>query len=593
MNSGFTARLAMKYNKIKKTASLFLAAVLFLSLAPYQADGAVSDWFQKGASINPRWNTDFDSDTFRQSVSDLRATGANFVTLIIPIYQSNIHTTDLAPGWNTPTDESLISGINHIHSLGMNVDLKIHPESNDGNWRAHINPGDREGWFTNYGNFLEHYARIAQSTGVEQMTIGSELINMSSDRLNQTNTSNWIELINRVRGVYSGRLTYSANWGEGDFADEKNQIEFWTNLDAIGIAAYFNLPSPDPSVESIRREWDRWIEDISALQSRFGKPVIFTEIGYRSRNGARHAPWDYFTFTSPDQSEQANLYKALFSYWNNIGYMTGVNWWDWISDPSAGGDGTQTYTPQNKTAEEVMSRWFGSPPPPGTEPPPPPPTDAEETYSISGSITPSEPVSGQESTVTVSVTNNNGSVSDKIVDIEIYNSIGQQIHQQVYEPETFGAGESRIFSFPWTPGSPEEYVLKTGIFSSGWSSLNFWDDEVHRFRVTGSMTPPPPGESEGMIEIWWPTDGATVSGTQPFKAMLQGMAITEYEMLWQVDGGTLNPMYDSYADYPHKEAIVDLSGWTWKNSGPYELNFVSKRNGSTIAERAVNIFVSH
>ncbi len=63
-------------------------------------------------------------------------------------------------------------------------------------------------------------------------------------------------------------------------------------------------------------------------------------------------------------------------------------------------------------------------------------------------------------------------------------------------------------------------------------------------------------------------------------------------MYWQVDGHRLNLMDNNQQDYPHKESLVDLSGWSWKASGAYTITFVAKDNqGTTIAEKSVLINV--
>ena len=97
--------------------------------------------------------------------------------------------------------------------------------------------------------------------------------------------------------------------------------------------------------------------------------------------------------------------------------------------------------------------------------------------------------------------------------------------------------------------------------------------------------------------IWWPTDGSTLSGTQPFKARLDGIALSAYRMVWSVDGGQPNSMSDSTAGGDHKEASVDLSGWTWRDAGdrwgPFSVNFiVQDLNGTTVQQKAVNIYVA-
>jgi endoglucanase len=92
-------------------------------------------------------------------------------------------------------------------------------------------------------------------------------------------------------------------------------------------------------------------------------------------------------------------------------------------------------------------------------------------------------------------------------------------------------------------------------------------------------------------EIWWPTQDAELHGTQPFKGMLQGYDINQYSMYWQVDGGNLVKMDTNYADYPHKEASVDVTNWNWKGTGPYVLNFVTKdQNGNIISETTRTIY---
>lgn len=95
------------------------------------------------------------------------------------------------------------------------------------------------------------------------------------------------------------------------------------------------------------------------------------------------------------------------------------------------------------------------------------------------------------------------------------------------------------------------------------------------------------------VNPWWPADGAHVSGTQPFKAELQGTDVSQYEMFWQVDGGSWNWMDSSYADYQHKEASVDVSQWTWRGSGPYQVTFIARQNGAVVATRSVAIYVDN
>ncbi len=101
----------------------------------------------------------------------------------------------------------------------------------------------------------------------------------------------------------------------------------------------------------------------------------------------------------------------------------------------------------------------------------------------------------------------------------------------------------------------------------------------------------PLAEAATPLNAWWPSEGAHLTGAQPFKALVEGADVSTYDMYWQVDGGQLNPMQTSTTDYPHKEASVDVSGWSWKGQGPYAITFVAKQNGQNLGSKTVNIYV--
>jgi endoglucanase len=92
-------------------------------------------------------------------------------------------------------------------------------------------------------------------------------------------------------------------------------------------------------------------------------------------------------------------------------------------------------------------------------------------------------------------------------------------------------------------------------------------------------------------QVWWPTNGAHVTGTQPLKAMVPGVDVSQYDMFWQVDGGTLNRMDSNYTDYQHKEVSISVANWNWRGAGPYTINFVAKKGSSVIAQQSVQIYV--
>ncbi len=114
---------------------------------------------------------------------------------------------------------------------------------------------------------------------------------------------------------------------------------FWPQLDYIGISGYFPLATDKdtPSVQDLAASWAN-VRDtkIKPISQQHGKPVLFTEIGYKSANGAHYEPWNYDRNQGYNAEEQRKLYEALFSFWNNESYLHGVHIWEWSSDPAYG-----------------------------------------------------------------------------------------------------------------------------------------------------------------------------------------------------------------------------------------------------------------
>lgn len=533
--------------------------------------------------------TDFESASFQQSMRNLRATGATSVALVIPLYQSNIYSTDIGAGWNTPTDAVLESGIDYLHSLGFSVMLKPHLDPYDGNWRAYINPSDRNTWFANYGNQLVHLGQIGAQHHVELISLGTELVSMATYQMNGTNTQNWQALIQRVRNVYAGALIYTANSTNNNndpFQNEKKFIGFWSALDDAGLSAYYTISSGDGSIPSLEGAWEYWNKnDLQAFSQSIGKPILFSELGYRSVTGAHTAPWNWSMGGGPDMTEQSNDYQALFEYWNAYSYMHGVYLWYWSTDPNAGGTNSTDYTPQHKPAEQVMTRWFS------TAPTPPPPSNAP-TFSDSTIASPANPTASSGTTITAVLRDTGGSLMNGIVDIEVYNSASQRMTQNFISSQSFSSGSSQSYQTQWTPTSAGTYRVTVGVFSGDWSQNYYWNNDA--FDVTvGNTSSGGSAISGGQVtDVWWPIGGSTVSGMQPLKAMVENSDVSQYTMTWNVDGGSPVPMYTSMTDYPHKEALIDFSNWHWNGSGPYGITLTSKDlQGGVIATKSIQLYV--
>lgn len=202
-------------------------------------------------------------------------------------------------------------------------------------------------WFANYQAFILDYARLAEELKMPLLCIGTELEKTSYRE------KDWRNVIQEVRKVYTGKLTYAANFTEFE------RVKFWDALDYIGVQAYFPLAKGhDPSLSELKSSWQKLLPRVENLVRRIKKPVIFTEIGYCNTLDAAVKPWvwPHERKEIPFSEEvQARCYEAFFQTAWEKEWMAGVFFWKWY--PQAP-DRQPDFTPQGKQAEKVMQAYF-------------------------------------------------------------------------------------------------------------------------------------------------------------------------------------------------------------------------------------------
>lgn len=117
----------------------------------------------------------------------------------------------------------------------------------------------------------------------------------------------------------------------------------------------------DPTLEELKAAWAPHVTTLANLAAAWGKPVLFTEIGYCSQDGANQRPWDWRTGGSVDLQEQANTYQAALESLYSQPWFAGAFWWAWGTDAFEGGAGDAGYTPHDKPAEDVLRNWYAAP----------------------------------------------------------------------------------------------------------------------------------------------------------------------------------------------------------------------------------------
>ncbi len=309
--------------------------------------------FQKGMAF-PTWIADqYGTASSDESLKILaQTTCSEWVQLVPTWYQSNRFSNEMLPDYDGQTArmDTIRHAIQTCHAFGLKVMLKPHVDALSGDWRGTFQPEDSKGWFNSYSKMMRTFARMAQDEEVEILSIGCEFVELTSSEY----TLDWRKIIRAIRDIYSGRLVYAANWGR-----EVEQIEFWDGLDFIGIDAYFELTNKtDPTIDELLTAWIPYLSQIESIYQVWQKPILLTEIGYRSIDGANMRPWDWETPGAVDLIEQAQCYLAVIRAFGEKSWFEGIYWWNWEPDPSRGGAADKGYTPHGKLAETVLVKWY-------------------------------------------------------------------------------------------------------------------------------------------------------------------------------------------------------------------------------------------
>lgn len=166
--------------------------------------------------------------------------------------------------------------------------------------------------------------------------------------------AHWRSLVEEVRGVFSGTLTYAANF------DQYEEVGFWDALDVLSVNAYFPLRKLwEPGVTAdqlypvFEVRWEAILRSILELCRERGwgeMPILFTELGYVHRKNSTIEPWAATGFSvlpsvageklvvweeqPVDLAERAAAVRALYRANRAVGSpLTGILYWKLSTQP--------------------------------------------------------------------------------------------------------------------------------------------------------------------------------------------------------------------------------------------------------------------
>ena len=269
-------------------------------------------------------------------------TGINDINTPTPL-----HFSDNAGSEN---DDAVVHAVSMASKMGMYTLLK--PQIYvGGSWPGGIDMPTDAQWdkfHDYYYRWIRHYAFLAEIHGMDALCIGVEFTKATLARPDA-----WRQMIKQTRALYSGKITYAANWG-----DEFEKIEFWDDLDFIGLNSYYPLSKKDnPTNAEMSLRFDTVKTKIKKVYDRFKKPIVFTEIGFRSIDTPWKNPHAEADETINEEAQQRS-YEVIFKGIQNEPWCQGILWWKFPSYIEYRGEHNNAFTPNNKLAEETVREWF-------------------------------------------------------------------------------------------------------------------------------------------------------------------------------------------------------------------------------------------
>ena len=291
-----------------------------------------------------------------ESLAKMASLGSNAASIIPYSYirdpqaPAPIPISDRAGSEN---DESVINAIYSAKKLGMVAILKPQIWLGGGRWPGDVemqNEADWQAFFNHYYDWIRHYALMAEIHRADMLIIGTEFARATLAR-----EDDWIELIRKIRKLYSGKITYASNWGE-----EFENVGFWDELDYIGLDCYYPLSKKENASE---KELDANFRDVlrkvEKIQKKYDKPLFFTETGFRSVPAPWRQPHAHAEEGAGYHGEHQRLcYEIVLRNLAGKDWCQGVMFWKWPSYLESRGLENTDYFPVGKPAEGVVAEWF-------------------------------------------------------------------------------------------------------------------------------------------------------------------------------------------------------------------------------------------
>lgn len=108
---------------------------------------------------------------------------------------------------------------------------------------------------------------------------------------------------------------------------------------------------------------------------------------------------------------------------------------------------------------------------------------ATPPFSLSANV-PSEPLkNGNPITIKITAKDDGKAAPDSVVEMEIWDEAGQPVYKQDKQNESFGAGQTNIYTFAWTPTKAGTYTINIGSYGPHWTPSYAWKPKAATITV--------------------------------------------------------------------------------------------------------------
>jgi hypothetical protein len=309
----------------------------------------------------------YGSEAYARSIDECARMGATWIALTPFGRVADLSGRGVDPTFEVPFAQNRLAvgrAIRMAHARGLSVMLVPHLWVESGAWRAEIDPHSDEGWASwaqSYGSFVRGWAEVAEAEHAELLSAGVELRSW----VTTPRAPSFVELVRQLRTIYSGPITYSANW------DDAEETVVWGELDLIGINAFYPLAERDGApFTTLLEGGERVRRRLRSLSESWRKTVLFTELGYTTRPNPAVRPWEWpdaMKDVVVDERAQAEAYLALLAPLLDEPSFGGFFVWRVYADPDdVSQEAEWGFSPRAKLAELVIrdafaTRWAADP----------------------------------------------------------------------------------------------------------------------------------------------------------------------------------------------------------------------------------------